>query len=131
VDWLFQQIDTSNSAAAAFMSDVVRTAILLASDVPVDSIIPGRILLRVRPAVGGIVTLNLPSDRISSGMYVHLYSGATLAAHAVVSDLDTRTVSATVTDVFTPGVYIEASDTAHFTAQAPRALAIRPLFSQS
>jgi hypothetical protein len=131
VDWLFQQIDTSNSAATAFMSDVVRTAILLASDVPVDNIIPGNIILRTQPAVGGVVSLNLPSERISSGMYVNLYSGATLAARAVVSDLDTHTVSATVTEVFTPGAYLETSDIAHFTAQTPQAVALRPFFMQS
>lgn len=128
VDWLFLQIDTTVAAAIAFMSDVVRTAILLASDVPVDNIIPGNIILRVQPAVGGTVTLNLPSERIASGMYVNLYSGATLAARAVVSDLDTSTVKATVTDVFAPGTYLNASDVAHFTTLTPQAVALRPLF---
>ncbi|HUK47728.1 MAG TPA: hypothetical protein VLW06_09055 [Terriglobales bacterium] len=131
VDWLFQQIDTTNSAAMGFMSDVVRTAILLASDVPVDNIIPGNIIIRTQPIIGGVVSLNLPSDRIAAGMYVQLYSGANLAARAVVSDIDSSTVSATVTDVFTPGVYLETSDTAHFTAQTPQALALRPLMMQS
>jgi hypothetical protein len=129
VDWLFQQIDTNIAAASAFMSDVVRTAILLASDVPIDNLIPGNIIARTRPALGGIVSLNLPSDRVSSGMYVHLYSGATLAARAVVTDLDSSTVSATVTDVFKSDVYLETTDTAHFTAQMPQAVALRPLFS--
>ncbi|MGA7830727.1 MAG: hypothetical protein WCA21_07195 [Terracidiphilus sp.] len=128
VDWLFLQIDTTNTAATAFMSDVVRTAILLASDVPIDNIISGNIIARVQPAVGGVVSLSLPSDRISSGMYVNLYSGATLAARAVVSDLDSATVRATVTDVFTPGSYLETSDTAHFTTLTPQAIALRPLF---
>jgi hypothetical protein len=129
VDWLFQQIDTGIAAASAFMSDVVRTAILLASDVPIDTVIPGNIVVRTRPAVGGIVSLNLPSDRVSSGMYVQLYSGATLAARAVVTDLDSSTVSATVTDVFKNDVYLETTDTAHFTAQMPQAVALRPLFT--
>jgi hypothetical protein len=128
VDWLFLQIDNTNSAAMAFMSDVVRTAILLASDVPIDNIISGNIIARIQPAIGGIVSLNLPSERISSGMYVNLYSGATLAARGVVSDLDNTTVRATVTDVFTPGAYLETSDTAHFTTLTPQAVALRPLF---
>ena len=131
VDWLFQQIETGISAAMAFMSDVVRSAILLASDVPIDNIIPGNIILRTLPTIGGVVSLNLPSDRVSAGMYVNLYSGATLAARATVSDLDTHTVSATVTDVFAPGAYLETSDIAHFTAQTPQAIALRPLFMQS
>jgi hypothetical protein len=128
VDFLFGQIDQSNSAAMAFMSDVVRTSILLASDVPVDNIIPGNIIARVQPAIGGTVSLSLPSDRISSGMYVNLYSGATLAARGVVSDLDSSTVKATVTDVFTPGAYLDTTDTAHFTTMTPQAVALRPLF---
>ncbi len=128
VDWLFLQIDSTNSSAMAFMSDVVRTAILLASDVPIDNIISGNIIARTQPAIGGIVSLNLPSERISSGMYVNLYSGATLAARGVVSDLDNTTVSATVTDVFSPGTYLETSDTAHFTTLTPQAVALRPLF---
>jgi hypothetical protein len=131
VDWLFLQIDNTNSAAMAFMSDVVRTAILLASDVPMDNIIPGNIIARIQPTPGISVTLNLPSDRIASGMYVNLYSGASLAARAVVSDLDTSTVKATVTDVFTPGAYLEANDVAHFTTLAPQAIALRPLLLQS
>jgi len=131
VDWLFLQIDTTNSAATAFMSDVVRTAILLASDVPVDNIIPGNIIARVQPAIGGTVFLSLTSDRIASGMYVNLYSGATLAARGVVSDLDSSTVHATVTDVFMPGTYLETTDTAHYTTLTPQAVALRPLFMQS
>jgi len=128
VDWLFLQIDTNNTAATAFMSDVVRTAILLASDVPIDNIIHGNIIARIQPAIGGVVSLNLPSERISSGMYVNLYSGAALAARAVVSDLDNSSVRATVTDVFAPGTYLETSDTAHFTTLMPQAVALRPLF---
>jgi hypothetical protein len=128
VDWLFLQIDTSNTAATAFMSDVVRTAILLASDVPIDNIISGSVIARIQPAVGGIVSLNLPSERIASGMYVNLYSGSKLTARAVVSDLDSSTVSATVTDVYAQGTYLETSDTAHFTTLTPQAVAMRPLF---
>lgn len=131
IDWLFQQIDISNPTAVAFMSDVVRTAILLASEVPLDNIIPGSVIVRSQPTVGGVISLSLPSDRIASGMFVHLFSGANLAAYAVVSDIGTQSASATVTDVFTPGVYLETSDTAHFTAQTPQALAVRPFLMQS
>ena len=126
VDWLFQQINTTYTQAVGFMSDVVRTAILLASDVPVDTIIPAGIIVRTKPVIGGVVSLNLASSRISSGMYVNLYSGADLAARAVVSDLDKSTVSATVTDVYKPGATLETTDIAHFTAQTPQAVALKP-----
>ncbi len=128
VDWLFLQIDTSIPAATAFMSDVVRTAILLASDVPIDNIIPGSVVIRTQPSVGGSVSLNLSSARIASGMFVNLYSGSDLAARAVVSDLDNSTVQTTITDVFKPGVALETSDVAHLTSQIPQAVALRPLF---
>ena len=129
VDWLFLQIDNNISAAVAFMSDVVRTAILLASDVPVDNVVPASIIERAQPTIGGVVSLSLPSTRIGSGMYVQLYSGSTLAARAVVTDLDSSSVSATVTDVYQNNVYLETTDTAHITAQNPRAVALRPLFA--
>lgn len=131
VDWMFQQIDTTNNQATAFMSDVVRTAILLASDVPLDNIVAGSVLQRVQPSVGGLVTLNLPSDRVAAGMYVQLYSAGTLTARAVVSNLDATTASATVTDLFSPGTYLETNDIAHFTAQTPQAVAMRSAFGKS
>jgi hypothetical protein len=129
VDWLFLQIDTNNTAASAFMSDVVRTSILLASDVPIDNTLAAGIIARAQPSVGGIVSLTLPSSRVASGMFVQLYSGETLAARGVVTDLDSSTVSATVTDVYKTGVYLETTDTAHITAQTPQAVALRPLFT--
>jgi hypothetical protein len=129
VDWLFLQIDTSIVAAAAFMSDVVRTAILLASDVPIDNTLSAGIIVRAQPIIGGVVSLSLSSSRVASGMFVQLYSGSTLAARAVVTDLDSNTVSATVTDVFKNDVFLETTDTAHITAQTPQAVALRPLFT--
>jgi hypothetical protein len=49
-------------------------------------------------------------------MSVQLYSGGTLAARAVVSDLDGSGVNATVTDIFKPDIAFEANDVAHFSA---------------
>ncbi|HTT65128.1 MAG TPA: hypothetical protein VMG35_24925 [Bryobacteraceae bacterium] len=125
VDWLFQQIDTGNSSAVAFMSDVVRVAILLASDAPVDNVIAGAVTLATTPKVGGVISLTLPSDRVAHGMYVQLYSSGVLAAQAVVTDLDTSGVKATVTQVYQAGVALQANDVAHFSAQAPQMPALR------
>ena len=124
VDWLFQQIDPTIAAAAAFMSDVVRTAILLASHAPVGAVIAGAVATRKQPVVGNVISLTMPSQSIASGMYVQLYSKGVLAAEAVVSDLDTTSVSATVTTVHQPGVFLEANDVAHFTTQAPQVAAL-------
>jgi len=125
VDWLFQQIDTTVPNAVAFISDVVRVSILLASDAPVNTVIGGAITLATTPTVGGTVSLTLPSDRIAQGMYVQLYSAGTLAAQAVVSDLDSASVRATVTQVYLPGVTLQANDLAHFTSQPPETVALQ------
>jgi hypothetical protein len=124
-DWLFLQIDSTNSAAVGFMSDVVRVAILLASDAPVDNVIEGAVALTATPKVGGVLNLTLPSQRVQQGMYVQLYSAGVLTAQAVVSDLDSASVRATVTTVYQPGVALQANDVAHFTTQAPVAVALR------
>lgn len=111
------------------MSDVVAVAILLASQAPVDGIIAGAVALRTTPVVGGPIKLTLPSDRVAHGMYVQLYSANVpqdapdaLVARAVVSDLDSTGVTATVTDVYKLNVALEANDTAHYTAQDPHAV---------
>jgi hypothetical protein len=128
-DWLFQQINASYPDASFFMSDVIRTAILLASDVPLDNVIPTPILRRTLPVIGNVITLSNTSDRVASGMIANLYSAGTLAARGVVSDLDPSTVTATITDVYTPNTYLETTDVAHLTAQSPRALALRPFMN--
>ncbi len=125
VDWLFQQIDTTNPDPVAYMSDVVRVAILLASDAPVNDVISGAVTLATTPKVGSVVSLTLPSERVAHGMYVQLYSSGVLAAQAVVTDLDSAGVSATVTQTYQAGVSLQANDVAHFTSQAPQAPAIR------
>jgi len=125
VDWLYQQIDTNDSTAVSLMNDLIATAILLASQAPVDDIIAGAISLRTIPVVGNPIRLTLPSNRIGHGMSVQLYSGGALAARAVVTDLDGGGVSATVTDVYKPDVALETNDVAHFTGLNQNAVIYR------
>ncbi len=58
-------------------------------------------------------------------MYVQLYRSGVLAVQAVVSDLDSSSVRATVTQVYQTGVSLQANDVARFTSQAPQAVALR------
>jgi hypothetical protein len=125
VDWLFQQIDTTIPHAVAFMSDVVRVAILASADAPVSDVIGAAVTLTTTPVIGGVISLTLPSDRVAHGMFVSLYSKGALAAQAVVTDLDSASVRAKVTQVYLPGVALLPNDVAHFTAQAPQTLAVR------
>jgi len=125
VDWLFQQIDQLNPAATAFMSDVVRVCILLASHAPANEIIVGEVVQRFKPAIGTIIPLTLPSGRIAHGMSVQIFRAGELAAEAIVSDLDSSNVRATVTAVYKANDFIEAKDMVHFSAQAPQAAVLR------
>jgi len=129
VDWMFAQIDATNQTAAALMNDVVAVAILLASQAPVDDIIAGAVALRAKPVIGNPIVLTLPSDRVAHGMYVQLYTAGVLAARAVVSDLDSTGVTATVTDVYQPDATLMANDVAHYTAQKPDALVYKAFSS--
>ena len=117
VDWLFQQVDSSNPTAAGLMNDVIAVAILLASQAPVDDIIAGAVTQRSVPRIGGPIRLTLPSDRVAHGMYVQLYGAGVLSARGVVSDLDSAGVTATITDVYMPGTALEVNDVAHYTSQ--------------
>ncbi|PYY13098.1 MAG: hypothetical protein DMG60_22620 [Acidobacteria bacterium] len=116
VDWLYQQIDNTDMTAVSVMNDVIATAILLASHAPVDEIIAGAVALRTPPVVGNPIRLTLPSLRVAHGMSVQLYSAGALAARAVVTDLDSGGVHATITDVYKTDQPLEANDVAHFTA---------------
>jgi hypothetical protein len=116
VDWLYQQIDTTDQTVVSLMNDLIATAILLASQAPVDDIIAGAVALRTTPVIGNSIRLTLPSNRVAHGMSVQLYSGADLAARGVVSDLDSSGVNATITDIYKPNVALDANDVAHYTA---------------
>ena len=111
------------------MSDVVRVSILLASHAPVNDVIAGAVLIRNQAVVGNTDLAELPSTRIAAGMFVQLFSKGNLAAQAVVSDLDSTSVTATITNVAQPGAYLEANDVAHFTSQPPQATAFRAFTS--
>lgn len=117
VDWLFQQIDRTNNSTIAFFSDVVRTCILLASHAPASAVIPGTLKGSGVPIVGNPIVLTAPPDHIAHGMGVHIFQGAQLAAEAVVSDLDTQTVTATVTHVHIANAAIDDKSVVHFTTQ--------------
>jgi hypothetical protein len=124
-DWLFQQIDQTNAAAMAYISDVVRTCILLASHAPVDGVIAGAVSGRTLPVVGNTVTLTSNSVRVAQGMNVQFYQASQIVAEGMVSDLDTATVTATVTTIHQPNVFLEDQSVAHFTGVSPAYAALK------
>lgn len=95
VDWLFSRIDARSAAAERAMNDLVRVAVLLASQAPVRALIPARLLVPVRPLPGSL--LELAVDALSSvrvGMQVSLGQGG---ASAQVQDVAPGRVLARVT----------------------------------
>ena len=120
VDWLFTQIDASLPEAVAYMSDMVRTAILLASHAPVDDVIAGEVASRTKPAVGTRIPLTAVSTRIAHGMPVLLYHGGELAARAVVDDLDPQQVMVKVTTVYNQDAVLDQTSHAHFLNEDPK-----------
>jgi hypothetical protein len=119
VDWLFTQIDTRIADAVGYMSDMVRTAVLLASHAPVTDIIAGEVAARSRPVVGGLIPVTSLSPRVAHGMPVLFYQGGALAARAVVDDLDAQQAYAKVTDVYQDAV-LEQNAQVHFLNDDPQ-----------
>jgi hypothetical protein len=102
--WLFAQIDQAIPAAMQFMSDVVRVAILLASDAPVTEIIQGSSLAPAPLRIGGLIRVSLPSWRIYQAMPVTLHQNGELIAHGIVTDLAETEAAITVTAIVKTGV---------------------------
>jgi hypothetical protein len=119
VDWLFAQIGLGMSDASSYMSDLVRTAILLASHAPVTDVIAGEVAARTKPVVGTMIPLASDSPRIARGMTVMFYQGANLTARGVVDDLDAQQSYARVTDVYQQDQFLETNAIAHFLNDAP------------
>jgi hypothetical protein len=125
VDWLFQQIDQAYQAAVSYISDLVRSAILLASHAPVNTVIPGLVSGQTTPVLGASILLTSTSTRVAHGMSVQIYSGAQLTAEAVVNDLDATNVSATITKIYQPNLVLQDQSVVHFTAQSPSFAALQ------
>ena len=87
-DWLFDQVDAREPRAETLMNDIVRMALLLASDAPVGRILAGRLPRPavVRPGVRIPLTVFDPS-RLRLGMHALIYRGPDVVARAVVEDI--------------------------------------------
>jgi len=119
VDWLFGQINLGLVDAVAYMSDLVRTGVLLASHAPVNDIIAGEVAVRTKPVIGGLVPLTSNSSRVARGMSVMLYQGDTLLARGVVHDMDSNQSYAQISQVYREDLHLETSAQAHFLNDHP------------
>lgn len=99
VDWLYQQVRTSDAAALRFMHDLIRIALLLATHPPVSQILQAEVRAAQAVSVGGRADLSFDSTRARIGMHVLLYesqAAAAPAARAVIEDLGDAVASVRV-----------------------------------
>lgn len=86
VDWLFHQVDRDERQATNAVNELVRIAMLMAADAPVDRIIPARLVEPIPAKVGQRFQLALDIGRIRKGMVT------------LIRDRDDRIVSRAVID---------------------------------
>jgi hypothetical protein len=117
VDWLFGRVNPRYGDALSIINDLVRVALLLASEAPVDQLIAGKLRKPVTVKPGSSIKLDADVRKVFVGMPVMLYQGDLLAARATVQDIDSAGVAATVTETLSATVDL-AQDTTqvHFTA---------------
>ncbi|WP_437607999.1 hypothetical protein WMF20_45175 [Sorangium sp. So ce834] len=87
VDWLYSRIDTAHAEALAWMNDLVRVCLLLASHAPVDEIIAGAVVDDTPVHPGKTVPVAIDPIRVRLGMKVMFFKGQEMVAHGVVEDL--------------------------------------------
>jgi len=118
-DWLYQQIDATIPAAIAFLNDLIRISILLASYAPVRQIINGTVIKPIPARLGNRVELTVDHTRVNVGMTVFLHSVThEVIAHAIVEDLTPGQATAKITQLLKPEVQqIPINTRAHFLQQ--------------
>lgn len=125
VDWLYGRVASDQPQAVAFMNDLVRLCILVASHAPVNAIIAGNVQQSAPVQRGGRVDVAVDLDRVHVGMQVFMYadtsSGPTVVARGVVEDLGGGKAATRVVDVASPTVNVSPSTRVQFMepAQAP------------
>jgi hypothetical protein len=114
VDWLFGQIDRSQSAAHDAINELVRICILMAAHSPVDKIIPAHLVAPIPAKLGSKLFLTLDVTRVRSGMTALLRDDQDrIVSRARIEDIADGRARATVTHIerpvttFTPGLRVQ------------------------
>jgi hypothetical protein len=104
-DWLYQQMAVTTPAAIAFLNDLVRISILLASHAPVRQIINGNVIKPIPARIGNRLELTVDHTRINIGMTVLLHSVThEVIAQAIVEDLTQGQATAKITQLLKPEI---------------------------
>jgi hypothetical protein len=117
VDWLFGQMKTGDSEAAALINDVVHMCLLLASHAPVNRIISGRLPAPVTALPGIRLPIRVSDGlKLRVGMQALVYQGDRVVARARVDDLASSEVSTTVLHVEGNRLELAAESRVQFVA---------------
>lgn len=97
IDWLFAKVDPGIQEALAFMNDLIRVALLLASHAPVGRIVAGHAAASVTGRIGDWLDLEIDAGSVRIGMQVAIQEAAGSVVHAVVKDMSGAQVRVQVT----------------------------------
>lgn len=90
IDWLFGRFEPVHDDGLAYVSDLVRVALLLSGHAPVQQVLDGVVVAPQPVAPGGLVRLQIDPARVRVGMHVALYSDSArtiVAGTGIVDDL--------------------------------------------
>lgn len=90
IDWLFDRFDPSHDDGIAYVSDLVRVALLLSGHAPVQQVLDAVVVAPQPVEAGGFIRLQLDPSRLRVGMHVALFGDSarkTTVGSGLVDDL--------------------------------------------
>ncbi|HEY1606390.1 MAG TPA: hypothetical protein VGF77_12425 [Allosphingosinicella sp.] len=98
VDWLFSRIDSAQQQAVDAINELVRIALLMAADSPVDKLIPAQLVAPAPATIRGRFMLALDISRVRKGMQAVVRDASDrIVSQAVIDDIVDGHASATIT----------------------------------
>lgn len=122
VDWLYSRVDPDEEDAVAFIGDLVRVAVLVASHAPVERLLDAHVEAPTVVRVGGVLPLAVDPRRVRVGMTALVMVGSVVHARGVVEDLVDGTARARLVAVATSGATLSAGQAVRLVEAKGRAL---------
>ena len=114
-DALYGQVDAGVAAAVAAIDDLVRVALLLAADSPVDKLLAARVARPTPARRGGFIDLRAEASAVRIGMAFAIHGNAGLLARGVVEDFANGFARGRIAEVALEGASIEAEALVHLS----------------
>jgi len=107
-DWLYGRVVDKYSEAESLMSDLIRVALLLASQSPVNQLIAGHVAEPVRVQLGSRIRIAADLSRVRIGMAVSMNSAGNTVARGKVADITGGQVMAEISTMVSTSVDLAA-----------------------